>query len=206
MRLHNWKFTAPTLLLPSLLPSPLPPHFSPYFSSPPLLPPPLLPPPLLPPPLLPPPLLLLCVQASDGPTASSFSNPRKTGWLYKHGGSGMSSHWRKRWFIVDHHYLFYYKGPNVRHRDFCWRCIVCVDGLECYFSWVFPPPVGIGIGCIYPLPPFSDFYKTNQFLSIVPIMCKTLINCRDSTKHLWRHNLIPPGKWPSSSTSGHVQR
>ena len=137
---------------------------------------------------------------------TSFSNPRKTGWLYKHGGSGMSSHWRKRWFIVDHHYLFYYKGPNVRHRDFCWRCIVCVDGLECYFSWVFPPPVGIGIGCIYPLPPFSDFYKTNQFLSIVPIMCKTLINCRDSTKHLWRHNLIPPGKWPSSSTSGHVQR
>jgi len=108
----------PPLPIPPPL-TPPPPISPPTSPPPPLLPPPLFPPPLVPPPLLPPPLLLLCVQASDGPTASSFSNPRKTGWLYKHGGSGMSSHWRKRWFIVDHHYLFYYKGPNVRHRDFC---------------------------------------------------------------------------------------
>ena len=68
--------------------------------------------------LLPPPPPL---QSSDGPSASSFISPRKTGWLYKHGGSGVSSHWRKRWFIVDHHYLFYYKGPNVSTRCL-WLC------------------------------------------------------------------------------------
>lgn len=54
------------------------------------------------------------LQGPDGPAATSFDNPRKKGWLHKHGGSGMSSHWKKRWFIVDHHYLFYFKGPNVR--------------------------------------------------------------------------------------------
>ena len=56
------------------------------------------------------------MQGNDqGPGAGSFESPSKTGWLYKHGGSGMSSHWRKRWFVADHHYLFYYKGPNVSH-------------------------------------------------------------------------------------------
>jgi hypothetical protein len=56
-------------------------------------------------------------QIDQGPAASSFESPSKVGWLYKHGGSGVSSHWRKRWFVADHHYLFYYKGPNVRSAD-----------------------------------------------------------------------------------------
>lgn len=51
--------------------------------------------------------------SDQGPAANSFESPSKVGWLYKHGGSGMSSHWRKRWFVADHHYLFYYKGTNV---------------------------------------------------------------------------------------------
>ena len=37
----------------------------------------------------------------------------------------MSSHWRKRWFVADHHYLFYYKGPNVS-ADSARNCF-CVD-------------------------------------------------------------------------------
>ncbi|KAL5481724.1 hypothetical protein EMCRGX_G021952 [Ephydatia muelleri] len=49
----------------------------------------------------------------EEPPATSFVNPRKTGWLYKHGGSGVSSHWRKRWFVADNNYLFYYKTPSV---------------------------------------------------------------------------------------------
>ena len=57
--------------------------------------------------------MFVLLQGSEGPSATSFENPRKVGWLSKHGGSGVSSHWKKRWFIVDHHYLFYYKGPNV---------------------------------------------------------------------------------------------
>ena len=56
-------------------------------------------------------------QIDQGPGASSFECPSKVGWLYKHGGSGVSSHWRKRWFVADHHYLFYYKGPNVNLAD-----------------------------------------------------------------------------------------
>ena len=56
-------------------------------------------------------------QIDQGPAASSFESPSKVGWLYKHGGSGVSSHWRKRWFVADHHYLFYYKGPNVSFAD-----------------------------------------------------------------------------------------
>ena len=56
-------------------------------------------------------------QIDQGPGASSFECPSKVGWLYKHGGSGVSSHWRKRWFVADHHYLFYYKGPNVSLAD-----------------------------------------------------------------------------------------
>jgi len=36
---------------------------------------------------------------------------------------------------------------------------------------------------------------TSSWVLVVPMMFKTLINCRDSMKHFWRHNLIPPGKW-----------
>lgn len=49
----------------------------------------------------------------DGPAASAFPSPRKVGWLFKQGGSGLKG-WKKRWFIADHHYLFYYKGPNEK--------------------------------------------------------------------------------------------
>ena len=67
--------------------------------------------------LSPSPLPSLLPQIDQGPAASSFESPSKVGWLYKHGGSGVSSHWRKRWFVADHHYLFYYKGPNVSFAD-----------------------------------------------------------------------------------------
>lgn len=49
----------------------------------------------------------------QAPGAGSFNNPKRTGWLFKHGGSGISSHWKKRWFVADDHHLFYYKSPSV---------------------------------------------------------------------------------------------
>lgn len=55
----------------------------------------------------------------DGPPADSFVNPQRTGWLTKHGGSGMGANWRKRWFVLDHHYIFYYKQKNVRAFGSC---------------------------------------------------------------------------------------
>ena len=56
----------------------------------------------------------LSSHVQDGPPANSFTSPRKTGWLTKHGGHGIGANWKKRWFILDNHYLFYYKGQNVR--------------------------------------------------------------------------------------------
>eukprot|EP00128_Syssomonas_multiformis_P010423 Colp12_sorted_trinity150504_noHs@30540 len=45
------------------------------------------------------------------PAADSFTNPVKAGWLTKFGGqsNAFGGNWRKRWFILDHHQLFYYK-------------------------------------------------------------------------------------------------
>ena len=64
-------------------------------------------------------ILISFTQGTDGPAVSTFASPAKVGWLYKHGGSGISSHWKKRWFIADNHYLFYYKLPNVSHLCTC---------------------------------------------------------------------------------------
>ena len=58
--------------------------------------------------------IFLLFPPQDGPPADSFMNPQRTGWLTKLGGSGMGANWRKRWFVLDHHYIFYYKQKNVR--------------------------------------------------------------------------------------------
>lgn len=49
-----------------------------------------------------------------GPPANSFAEPRLVGWLTKQGGQGIGSNWRKRYFVLDHHYLFYYKTDKDR--------------------------------------------------------------------------------------------
>ena len=74
----------------------------------------------------------------DGPPAESFVNPQRTGWLTKLGGSGMGANWRKRWFVLDHHYIFYYKQKNVRAvavRE-AWHGAVYTEGRQnCSRSW-----------------------------------------------------------------------
>jgi hypothetical protein len=34
------------------------------------------------------------------------------GWLTKLGGQGIKKNWRKRWFVLDHHYIFYYTSEK----------------------------------------------------------------------------------------------
>jgi len=49
----------------------------------------------------------------QGPAASSFEGAAKRGWLTKLGGQGFKKNWRKRWFILEDNYLYYYKTPEV---------------------------------------------------------------------------------------------
>ncbi|XP_062516717.1 PH domain-containing protein DDB_G0287875-like isoform X2 [Corticium candelabrum] len=66
----------------------------------------------------------------QGPAADAFPCPAKTGFLNKEGGSGF---WQKRWMVLDHHYLFYYKAKDSKHpqNDVCLadydRCIQMPD-------------------------------------------------------------------------------
>ena len=53
-------------------------------------------------------------QQSSGPSSNSFENPRRTGFMTKHGGQGFKANWKKRYFVLDSGYLFYYASENVR--------------------------------------------------------------------------------------------
>ena len=53
-------------------------------------------------------------QPSAGPASNSFENPRRTGFMTKHGGQGFKANWKRRYFVLDSGYLFYYASENVR--------------------------------------------------------------------------------------------
>eukprot|EP00999_Lentomonas_sp_LEN2_P001891 NODE_302_length_1681_cov_86.588803_g271_i0.p1 GENE.NODE_302_length_1681_cov_86.588803_g271_i0~~NODE_302_length_1681_cov_86.588803_g271_i0.p1 ORF type:complete len:525 (-),score=111.26 NODE_302_length_1681_cov_86.588803_g271_i0:52-1626(-) len=52
--------------------------------------------------------------SSRGPPATEFKDPAKSGWLTKQGGSGFKKNWRRRWFVLDDNYMYYYKTPEDR--------------------------------------------------------------------------------------------
>ena len=54
------------------------------------------------------------LQPNAGPASNSFENPRKAGFMTKHGGQGIKANWKKRYFVLDSGYLFYYASENVR--------------------------------------------------------------------------------------------
>eukprot|EP01137_Pigoraptor_chileana_P026873 Opistho-2@8788 len=64
--------------------------------------------------------------SDKGPAADSFTNPQKTGWLTKLGGKGMTSNWRRRWFVLEDNYLFYYKTKADKEP----MGIVCLDNYD----------------------------------------------------------------------------
>eukprot|EP00118_Oscarella_pearsei_P025831 m.308865 g.308865 ORF g.308865 m.308865 type:complete len:668 (+) comp44968_c0_seq1:77-2080(+) len=48
-------------------------------------------------------------KAPDGPAATSFVSPTKVGSVMKLGGKDGHGGWQKRYVVLDHHYLFYFK-------------------------------------------------------------------------------------------------
>jgi hypothetical protein len=44
----------------------------------------------------------------DLPSPASLTNTRKQGYLVKLGGKGLNRNWKKRWFILDDHSLYYF--------------------------------------------------------------------------------------------------
>jgi len=47
-------------------------------------------------------------------SAISLRNAAKQGYLTKEGGKGLKKNWKKRWFILQEEYLYYYTDDAVR--------------------------------------------------------------------------------------------
>jgi len=49
---------------------------------------------------------------SLGPPASAFDSSAKKGWLTKVGGQGFKRNWKRRWFVMEDNYIYYYRTPD----------------------------------------------------------------------------------------------
>jgi hypothetical protein len=43
----------------------------------------------------------------------SLKNAKKQGWMWKEGGAGVSKNWKRRFFILEAEYLYYYDEEVV---------------------------------------------------------------------------------------------
>lgn len=83
-------------------------------------------------------------------SAISLRNAQKQGYLTKEGGKGLKRNWKKRWFILQGDYLYYYTddavtpAPSFRHSP------------ALLFVYVLYRLFNSSVPCSY-FPPFSLF-------------------------------------------------
>jgi hypothetical protein len=50
----------------------------------------------------------------------SLKNAKKQGWMLKEGGTGVSKNWKRRFFILEGEYLYYFPEGVVCFASLCY--------------------------------------------------------------------------------------